>query len=153
MREAFLKNLAAPDQVISDRPAMVIGGGGAARSAVYALRKWLKVRDIYLVNRDKSEVDAVIAECTARGYGRGLVHVRTAEQAESLEGPGAIVACVPDFPPRQSPRGSRGGSQTFFCLMRGKVPCLRCATTRARTQSSAPSRKRRDGRLFWARRP
>src|SRR5690349_16873662 len=53
VREAFLKNLASPTQVISDRPAMVIGGGGAARSAVYALRKWLKVRDIYLVNRDK----------------------------------------------------------------------------------------------------
>ena len=100
VREAFVQNLESTADIIENRPAMVIGGGGAARSAVYALRKWLNVRDIYLVNRDKKEVDAVIAECTARGYGQGLVHVQTAEQAECLEGPGAIVACVPDFSPK-----------------------------------------------------
>ncbi|KAH8881471.1 quinate dehydrogenase [Thozetella sp. PMI_491] len=100
VRESFLQNVESPAAVIEGRPGLVIGGGGAARSAVYALRKWLKVTDIYLVNRDKSEVDAVIAECEARGYGSGLVHVKTAEEAEALEGPGAIVACVPDFPPK-----------------------------------------------------
>ena len=55
---------------------------------------------IYLVNRDKAEVDAVIDECKARGYGDSLVHVATIEQAQQLEAPGAIVACVPDFPPK-----------------------------------------------------
>ncbi|KAK4236456.1 hypothetical protein C8A03DRAFT_45542 [Achaetomium macrosporum] len=98
VRESFVQNV-ADTSLYENRPGMVIGGGGAARSAVYALHKWLKATRIYLVNRDKSEVDAVVAECTARGYGDRLVHVETVQQAEALEGPGAIVACIPDFPP------------------------------------------------------
>ncbi|KAK3367477.1 hypothetical protein B0H63DRAFT_82295 [Podospora didyma] len=102
VRESFVQNVprAAAASVYEHRPGMVIGSGGAARSAVYALHKWLQATDIYLVNRDKAEVDAVIAECTARGYGSRLVHVDTVEQAEALHGPGAIVACVPDFAPK-----------------------------------------------------
>lgn len=101
VRESFLQNVpaASHDSVFRGRPGLVIGGGGAARSAVYALRQWLGATTIYLVNRDRAEVDAVIAECAARGYGEGLVHVDTVEQARGLEGAGAIVACVPDFPP------------------------------------------------------
>lgn len=101
VRESFLQNIPAADHasVFRGRPGLVIGGGGAARSAVYALRQWLGATAVYLVNRDRGEVDAVIAECTARGFGQGLVHVDTVEQARALEGPGAIVACVPDFPP------------------------------------------------------
>jgi hypothetical protein len=79
---------------------MVIGGGGAARSAIYALRTWMRVRDIYVVNRCKTEVDAVFSECAAKGFGAGLVRVDTVEDAMRLDGPGAIVACVPDFPPK-----------------------------------------------------
>lgn len=99
IRESFYQNISAPDAVFHDRPALVIGGGGAARSAVYALRKWMRATTIYLVNRDAAEVDAVIAECTARGYGENMLHVRTAADALALQAPGAIVACVPDFPP------------------------------------------------------
>jgi quinate dehydrogenase len=100
IKEAFYQNVSDPDAVFHNKPAMVIGGGGAARSAVYALHKWMKATSIYLVNRDKAEVDAVIDECKARGYGDALVHVATVEQAQQLEAPGAIVACVPDFPPK-----------------------------------------------------
>lgn len=100
IRESFYQNVADPDSVFHDRPAMVIGGGGAARSAVYALQKWMRATKIYLVNRDRDEVKAVIDECTALGYGDRLVDVATVEQAEALEAPGAIVACVPDFPPK-----------------------------------------------------
>ncbi|KAI0126312.1 quinate dehydrogenase [Xylariales sp. AK1849] len=100
IRESFYQNVANPDAIFHGKPAMVIGGGGAARSAVYALQKWMRATKIYLVNRDSSEVDAVVAECKALGYGDKLVHVATAEQAEALEAPGAIVACVPDFSPK-----------------------------------------------------
>ncbi|KAI0506675.1 quinate dehydrogenase [Xylaria bambusicola] len=100
VRESFYQNISNPDAVFHDKPAMVIGGGGAARSAVYALWKWMRATRIYLVNRDQSEVDAVIRECKAKGYGDSLVQVATVEQAEALETPGAIVACVPDFPPK-----------------------------------------------------
>lgn len=99
IRDSFVYNVEDLPQVVHNKPALVIGGGGAARSAVYALRKWLKVTDIYLVNRDPAEVDAVVQDCRRQGYGDGLVHVATAEQAKSLAGPGAIVACVPDFEP------------------------------------------------------
>lgn len=100
IRDSFVYNVRNLTDVVHNKPALVIGGGGAARSAVYALRKWLKVTDIYLVNREPSEVDAVIAESTRRGYGAGLVHVSSVGQARSLSGPGAIVACVPDFEPQ-----------------------------------------------------
>lgn len=99
IREAFYQNISTPDSVFHGRPGLVVGGGGAARSAVYALKKWMQCQTVYLVNRDVAEVEAVMSWCKSHGYGDGLVHVATAEQAESLEGPGAIVACVPDFPP------------------------------------------------------
>jgi len=99
VRESFYQNVPDPDAVFHGRPALVIGGGGAARSAVYALQKWMQVTEIYLVNRDGGEVDAVVDECTARGFGHRLRHIRTVEEAEAVPAPGAIVACVPDFPP------------------------------------------------------
>nr|OQO26504.1 hypothetical protein B0A51_05896 [Rachicladosporium sp. CCFEE 5018] len=98
VRESFLQNVAVPEQVYNGRPGLVIGGGGAARSAVYALVK-LGCQTVYLVNRDPAEVAAVVAWCTAQGYGSGLRHILTAAEAEALEGPGAIVSCVPNFPP------------------------------------------------------
>ncbi|KAF2761034.1 quinate dehydrogenase [Pseudovirgaria hyperparasitica] len=97
---AFYENVSSPDDTFHNRPGLVVGGGGAARSAVYALRKFMQTTDIYIVNRDKSEVDAVIQWCTERGYGENLVHVDTVERAHTLKGPGAIVSCVPDFPPK-----------------------------------------------------
>ncbi|OJD40600.1 quinate dehydrogenase [Diplodia corticola] len=100
IRDAFYHNVRVPDATFHGRPALVVGGGGAARSAVYALRKWMRATDIYIVNRDEAEVRAVVDECVARGFGDGLVHVRDVEQARALEGPGAVVSCVPDFPPR-----------------------------------------------------
>lgn len=100
IRDSFYHNVSNPDSTFHNRPALVIGGGGAARSAIYALRTWMKANKIYLVNRDRSEVKAVIDECTARGYGGDLIDVASLKQAEQLEGPGAIVACVPNFPPK-----------------------------------------------------
>lgn len=99
VRESFYQNVSDPDHAFRGRPGLVIGGGGAARSAVYALVQFLKCPLVYLVNRDPFEVNAVIAWCKQQGYGDNLIHVSTASQAEGLEGPGAIVACVPNFPP------------------------------------------------------
>ena len=98
IRESFFQNVS--DELWQGRPGMVVGGGGAARSAVYALARYMQCEKIYLVNRDPTEVEAVMAWCQAHGYGDGLVHVATIEQAEELEGPGAIVSCIPNFPPK-----------------------------------------------------
>lgn len=117
IRESFLQNIppAAHDTVFRNQPALVIGGGGAARSAVYALRQWLGATRIYLVNRDRAEVAAVVDECSSRGYGEGLVDVATVEQARALEGVGAIVACVPDFPPvTEAEKEARAVTEVFL---------------------------------------
>lgn len=115
IRESFYQNVHSPDEVFHNRPALVIGGGGAARSAIYALWKWMNVTTIYLVNRDSNEVEEVINDCTARGYGDNLLHVKTISQAQSLEVPGAIVACIPDFEP-QTPEEklARDITETFL---------------------------------------
>ncbi|KAF2431289.1 shikimate/quinate 5-dehydrogenase [Tothia fuscella] len=99
IREAFYQNVDRPGEVFQGRPGMVIGGGGAARSAVYSLRRMMNCKPVYLVNRDKSEVDSVIEECKSKGFGQNLIHVETLAQAEKLAAPGAIVSCVPDYPP------------------------------------------------------
>ena len=97
VRESFYQNV--DRTVFEDRPGMVVGGGGAARSAVYALKKFMGCDTVYLLNRDPGEVEAVMTWCKSHGYGDGLIHVLSVSQADSLEGPGAIVACVPNFPP------------------------------------------------------
>jgi quinate dehydrogenase len=98
IRQAFYQNVMNAS-VFHDRPAVVIGGGGAARSAVYALRKSMRASKIYIVNRDDAEAIDLIADCQRNGYGEDVFHVKTAAQAQSLEDPGAIVSCVPDFEP------------------------------------------------------
>ncbi|KAH6895975.1 hypothetical protein B0T10DRAFT_545565 [Thelonectria olida] len=115
IRESFYQNVADPDAVFHNRPALVVGGGGAARSAIYALWKWMKPTAIYLVNRDDAEVDAVIRDCKERGYGDLLMQVKTVAQAQALEAPGAIVACVPDFEPQtQEEIQARKVTETFL---------------------------------------
>src|SRR6266498_2938950 len=65
IRECFLQNVS--ETSYRGRPALIIGGGGTSRAAVYALQNWLGCSPIYMVNRDKGEVDAVIRECNERG--------------------------------------------------------------------------------------
>ena len=115
IRDSFYQNVSDPDIGFHDRPGLVIGGGGAARSAVYALQRWMRCKPIYIINRDKAEVDAVIEECQSKGFGSDLIHVSTVDQAEQLEGPGAIVACVPDFPPKTSEEWT--ARRTLECML------------------------------------
>ncbi|KAK5710737.1 hypothetical protein LTR17_018718 [Elasticomyces elasticus] len=113
--ESFIQNVQDPDSVFRGRPGAVIGGGGAARAAVYALVRLMGCSTVYMMNRDATEVDAVVSWCKAQGYGDGLVHVSTASQAEGLEGPGAIVACVPNFPPAtESEKEARRVTEVFL---------------------------------------
>lgn len=79
---------------------MVIGGGGTCRAAVYALKKFLGCGQIYLVNRDRAEVEAVIRECTEKGFGDGLRYVESVAEAESLDAPRVVVSAIPDFEPK-----------------------------------------------------
>ena len=100
IRDAFLNNIPS-SQIASSKskPALVVGGGGTCRAAVYALQTFFNASPIYILNRDKAEVDAVLTQCRARGAGENLVHISDLSQAASLQAPSLIVSAVPDFPP------------------------------------------------------
>ncbi|KAI4728889.1 hypothetical protein E4T49_03257 [Aureobasidium sp. EXF-10728] len=85
--------------VQSGKSAVVVRGRGAARSALYALKVFVKATTVYLTNRYKSEVNALTPWCQDHSYGDNLVYLATADQSQPIESVGAIVACVPDFAP------------------------------------------------------
>jgi len=99
IRESFYQNV-SDTSTYEGKPGMVIGSGGAARSAVYSLRRMMNCKPVYIVNRLANEVQEVIEECRSKGFGQNLIHVETVEQARLLEGAAAIVSCVPDCPPK-----------------------------------------------------
>lgn len=101
IRDSFLYN--ARDTVEHSRnnnkPALVYGGGGACRSAVYALHAYLGSDTIYVVNRFADEVAQLASLMVDSGFQGKIVHVATPEAAAALEAPELVVLTVPDFEP------------------------------------------------------
>ncbi|KAL1983811.1 hypothetical protein VTN96DRAFT_9897 [Rasamsonia emersonii] len=112
IREALLQNRLAKyvDAKISnpyqDKPALIIGGGGTARAAIYALRTWLGVSKIYIVNRDAAEVASILAKEKDRPENvrdkAEIIHITDISQVQSaeFEPPEAIISGIPNYPPR-----------------------------------------------------
>jgi quinate dehydrogenase len=103
IREALTQN--APDASrFRGRPALIIGGGGTARTAIYVMRRWLGSSAIYVVNRDADEVAAILAEDRARNPDptaqAPLIPVTDPAEAARLEAPAAIVSGIPNYPPK-----------------------------------------------------
>jgi quinate dehydrogenase len=101
VRESFLQNYPNILSESDGKPALVIGGGGACRSSIYALGKWLGASKIYLVNRLQSEVDDIIQSFAGSDIHEKLVYVGSVEEARHLESPVLVVGTVPDIPPTQ----------------------------------------------------
>lgn len=99
IRDSFLFNTPEEASRGKGKPGLVYGGGGASRSAVYALKAYMGCSKIYLVNRFASEVEAIKAEMAANGFDVEIVHIATPEQAQSVEPPHLTVLTVPDFAP------------------------------------------------------
>ncbi|KAM0542721.1 hypothetical protein ACHAPJ_012654 [Fusarium lateritium] len=99
VREAFLQEFPGVLDQSTGTPALVIGGGGACRSAVYALYKWLGASEIYLVNRLKEEADAVIESFSGIEDGPKLTFISSLEEAKKLSTPRLVVGTVPDLAP------------------------------------------------------
>ncbi|KAJ5343549.1 Quinate/shikimate 5-dehydrogenase/glutamyl-tRNA reductase [Penicillium brevicompactum] len=94
IREALLQN--APDASrFRGRPALIIGGGGTARTAIYVMRRWLGSSRIYIVNRDADEVAAILEEDRRRNPDVNaqapLIAVTDPAEAARLESPAAIT--------------------------------------------------------------
>lgn len=103
IREALMQN--APDPTrFRGRPALIIGGGGTARTAIYVMRRWLGSSRIYIVNRDANEVAAIMDEDRRRNPDPNaqapLQPVTDPEEAARLESPAAIVSGIPNYPPK-----------------------------------------------------
>ena len=80
-----------------------------ARAAIYALKVFLGFEIIYMVNRCKSETEIVMRECTASGFGAGLIHIATETEAKMLSGPGLVVSAIPNLPPTDAYEGAVRG--------------------------------------------
>lgn len=90
----------SPDhQPVLNRPALIVGAGGASRAAVYALHTQFQSSVIYILNRDAKEVDDLKADSKRLPHPPQIVHV-DADQVKSLETPYYVVGTVPDFEPR-----------------------------------------------------
>lgn len=82
-----------------EAPGLVYGGGGACRSAIYALKEYLHCSKVYVVNRFAHEVQVIAESMQANGFTGEIIHVETPEQARTLEEPQLVVLTVPDFEP------------------------------------------------------
>lgn len=101
IRDAFLYNTrdVAEASIAAKLPGLVYGGGGACRSAVYALHAYLGCPTVYVVNRFASEVVELARLMKESGFQGEIVHVATPEQAQTLQAPKLVVLTVPDFEP------------------------------------------------------
>ena len=104
IREALLRN--CPEggkEQFQGKPALIIGGGGTARTAIYVLRRWLGSSRIYIVNRDPAEIRAILDEDTKRNPNLSkapIVPVMDPLEAADLDPPAAIVSGIPNYQPR-----------------------------------------------------
>ncbi|KAK2807400.1 hypothetical protein FQN51_003226 [Onygenales sp. PD_10] len=133
-----------------NKPALIIGGGGTARAAIYALRNWLGASKIYIVNRDRAEVEALMAEDATRYYSSPsstddqdddshakLFHITHASQVPALEAPYCIVSGIPNYPPRTDEEVSARGVVEAF--LNGSTSTDRDRDTDRVTQGENPS--------------
>jgi quinate dehydrogenase len=84
----------------SERPALIVGAGGASRAAVYALSTQLHSSTIYILNRDEKEVEDLNRDIQKLSPPPTIVHIKTMSQARELETPYYIVGTVPDMEPK-----------------------------------------------------
>lgn len=99
---SFLNNNDVKNTLVSEgkgNPGLVYGGGGAARSAVYALGVLLECSIIYIINRDSEEVRLLKNALNERGFQKEIIHVKDLKMAADLECPHLAVLCVPDIQP------------------------------------------------------
>lgn len=125
-----------------------LGGGGACRSALYAFHRWLGVNEIYIVNRDRSEVEP---NCLL--FTPVFDFVGDLSSAKSLPTPFFVVGAVPDCKPQ-----SQGETTASLCTQElmgrdGKSKWFwKCATIQESERRFWVLRKTLDGLSFQGQR-
>ncbi|KAI1071936.1 hypothetical protein LB507_005522 [Fusarium sp. FIESC RH6] len=84
---------------VLNKPALIVGAGGASRAAVYALNSSFKSSVIYVLNRDEQEVNDLIQDSQKLSPVPKIIHVKAGD-AQSLETPYYVVGSVPDLEPK-----------------------------------------------------
>ncbi|KAF4435058.1 shikimate dehydrogenase [Fusarium austroafricanum] len=85
-----------PGVPVLNKPALIVGAGGASRAAVYALSSYFKSSVIYVLNRDEQEVKDLVRDSQKLSAVPKIIHVKQGE-AKSLETPYYVVGTVPDL--------------------------------------------------------
>ncbi|KIX04854.1 uncharacterized protein Z518_05725 [Rhinocladiella mackenziei CBS 650.93] len=98
--EAFERNFPGSSKEIGTHSGLIVGSGGACRSAIYALWKHFHVQEIYLVNRATEEVENVISWMLDAGMTPMITHIQTVEEAKACSGVSSIIGTIPDIPPK-----------------------------------------------------
>ncbi|KAH8885259.1 NAD(P)-binding protein [Thozetella sp. PMI_491] len=99
LRDVLLAKAPGLPAQTQGKPVLVIGGGGAARSAIYSLWKWFSPSEIYIVNRLKSEVKSITSDMSPMIPGIRLRHIESVDDAEGLPAPRLAIGTIPDIPP------------------------------------------------------
>ncbi|WYZ39491.1 hypothetical protein EsH8_III_001405 [Colletotrichum jinshuiense] len=86
---------------VLNKPALIIGAGGASRAAVYALHTHFKASAIYVLNRDEGEVVDLVRDAQRLSPPPKIIHVKEGE-SKSLKTPYYVVGTVPDFEPKSA---------------------------------------------------
>ena len=104
IREAILQNTPSGGDAYAGKPGLIIGGGGTARAAIYAMRKWLRCSTIYIANRDPQEINQILEEDAQRADPQlrtiPVVAVSDPAEAAKLEAPAVVVSAIPNYPPK-----------------------------------------------------
>lgn len=82
---------------VLNKPALIVGAGGASRATVYTLNSDFGASVIYVLNRGDSEVADLVRDSQRLTPTPNIIHVKTEAQAKALETPHYVVGCVPDF--------------------------------------------------------
>lgn len=87
-------------RLAASKAALIIGAGGAARAALYALSSQMRCEQIYILNRDEQEVLALKQDVEESYDSKPqITHVKSIQQARGLSTPAYIIGTVPDLEP------------------------------------------------------
>lgn len=85
-----------------DRPALIVGAGGAARAAIHAVTTISACSILYIANRDHHEAMLLKKDTEDTYPGLTVVYIESSQQAESLPPPYYVVGSIPDEEPTSS---------------------------------------------------